>query len=80
MGKICLIAFHDLYLMQFLYKYTEILDENEIEYDVVYWEREKEAKIVRPFNGNIIRYSFQTSYAAAGLYLQPARQARQDAC
>ncbi len=55
MGKICLIAFHDLYLMQFLYKYTEILDENEIEYDVVYWEREKEAKIVRPFNGDIIR-------------------------
>lgn len=67
MGKICLIAFHDLYLMQFLYKYTEILDENEIEYDVVYWEREKEAKIVRPFNGNIIRYSFQTSYYGSKL-------------
>ena len=44
MGKICLIAFHDLYLMQFLYKYTEILDANEIKYDVIYWEREKGAK------------------------------------
>ena len=61
MGKICLIAFHDLYLMQFLYKYTEILDANGIKYDVIYWEREEEAKIVRPFNGNAICYSFKTS-------------------
>ena len=45
MGKICLIAFHDLYLMQFLYKYTEILDANGIKYDVIYWEREEEAAL-----------------------------------
>lgn len=67
MGKICLIAFHDLYLMQFLYKYTEILDANGIKYDVIYWEREGGAKIARPFNGNAIRYSFKTSYYGSKL-------------
>lgn len=67
MGKICLVAFHDLYLMQFLYKYTEIFDANGIIYDVIYWEREKGAKITRPFNGNSICYSFQTSYYGSKL-------------
>lgn len=67
MGKICLIAFHDLYLMQFLYKYTEILDANKIKYDVIYWEREAGAKIARSYGGNTIRYSFQTSYYGSKL-------------
>lgn len=62
MGKICFIAFHDLYLMQFLYKYLEILDAHKIEYDVIYWERENGANNTRPFNGKKISFQYETSY------------------
>lgn len=67
MEKICLIAFHDLYLMQFLYKYTEILDANNIEYDVIYWERERETGYVRPMKGTRISFQYETSYYGSKL-------------
>lgn len=37
--KICILGFCNLTIMQYLYKYTTILDEKGIEYDVVYWNR-----------------------------------------
>lgn len=67
MEKICLIAFHDLYLMQFLYKYTEILDANDIEYDVIYWEREIGTGYVRPMKGKRISFRYETSYYGSKL-------------
>lgn len=67
MEKICLIAFHDLYLMQFLYKYTGILDANGIEYDVIYWEREIGTGYVRPMKGKRISFQYETSYYGSKL-------------
>ena len=37
-----IFGFNDLHLMQYLYKYTNIFDENGIEYDVVFWNRSEE--------------------------------------
>lgn len=34
-----IIGFNDLHLMQYLYKYTEVLDCNNIKYEVVFWNR-----------------------------------------
>lgn len=56
MGKIAIVGFHNLHLMQFLYKYTEILDRHNVEYDVLYWERD-EVKYPIKFNGTPIKYS-----------------------
>lgn len=36
---IALLGFNDLHLMQFLYKYTNILDAQGMDYDVIYWNR-----------------------------------------
>lgn len=60
MGKIAIVGFHNLHLMQFLYKYTEILDRYNVEYDVLYWERD-EVKYPIKFNGISIKYSYITS-------------------
>ena len=60
MGKIAIVGFHNLHLMQFLYKYTEILDRYNVEYDVLYWERD-EVKYPIKFNGTPIKYSYITS-------------------
>lgn len=62
MSKIALIGFHNLYLMQFLYKYIDILDENNIEYDVIYWDRDMDSSIkVRTFNGCKIAFQYKMS-------------------
>ena len=37
MSKIAIVGVHNLHLMQFLYKYTDILDSRGISYDVLYW-------------------------------------------
>lgn len=60
MGKIAIVGFHNLHLMQFLYKYTEILDRHNVEYDVLYWERD-EVQYPIKFNGTPIKYSYITS-------------------
>lgn len=60
MGKIAIVGFHNLHLMQFLYKYTEIFDRNNIEYDVLYWERD-EVQYPIKFKGTPIKYSYITS-------------------
>lgn len=60
MGKIAIVGFHNLHLMQFLYKYTEILDKYNVEYDVLYWERD-EVQYPIKFNGIPIKYSYVTS-------------------
>lgn len=39
MNKIAIIGVNDLFLMQYLFKYTEILDNRNIKYDVIYWNR-----------------------------------------
>lgn len=46
--------------MQFLYKYTEILDSYNIEYDVLYWERDDVQYPIK-FKGRPIKYSYMTS-------------------
>ncbi len=60
MGKIAIVGFHNLHLMQFLYKYTEILDRHNVEYDVLYWERD-EVQYPIKFKGTPIKYSYITS-------------------
>lgn len=53
--KIAIIGLHDLYRMQFLYKYTDILDKNGIEYDVIWWDRKGDPKLHnKRFKGNEI--------------------------
>jgi len=48
--------------MQFLYKYTEILDRNRITYDVLYWDRDMDDSItIRPFNGRGIVFRYKMS-------------------
>lgn len=60
MGKIAIVGFHNLHLMQFLYKYTEILDRHNIDYDVLYWERDNVQYPIK-FKGTPIKYSYITS-------------------
>lgn len=60
MGKIAIVGFHNLHLMQFLYKYTEILDRHNIEYDVLYWERDDVQYPIK-FKGRPVKYSYTTS-------------------
>lgn len=60
MGKIAIVGFHNLHLMQFLYKYTEILDRHNVEYDVLYWERDDVQYPIK-FKGRPVKYSYITS-------------------
>ncbi len=60
MGKIAIIGFHNLHLMQFLYKYTQILDENNIRYDVLYWNRDN-VSYPHKFKGDAICFEYPTS-------------------
>lgn len=53
--KCCIIGFNNLYLMQYLYKYTNILDDQNIDYDVIYWNRENLAE-KKKFKGTVIEY------------------------
>ena len=48
--------------MQFLYKYTDILDNNNISYDVLYWDRDMDSNIkYKFFAGNKIAYRYKMS-------------------
>lgn len=62
MVKIAIIGFHNLHLMQFLYKYTDILDAHAIFYDVLYWDRDMDSQIKqKDFKGNKIVYKHKMS-------------------
>lgn len=62
MSKLALIGLHNLHLMQFLYKYTDILDEKGISYDVLYWDRDMDDTIKeKAFKGKKIAYKYQMS-------------------
>ena len=43
--KLAIVGFHNLHLMQFLYKYTDIFDKHGIDYDVIYWDRDMDSTI-----------------------------------
>lgn len=61
-GKLCIIGLQSLHLMQFLYKYTDILDEANIAYDVIHWERSPDSPAKhRPFGGQKITFSHAMS-------------------
>jgi len=75
--KLCIIGFNNLYLMQYLYKYTNILDKQGIQYDVVYWNRE-EQKEEPKFQGRAIEFeckmdSFQPLKRKIKYYFQYIR-------
>lgn len=62
MVKTAIIGINNLHLMQFLYKYTDILDANGVSYDVLYWDRDLAPTIKqKPFGGNIIAYRYKMS-------------------
>lgn len=60
LNKIAIVGFHNLHLMQFLYKYTDILDKNNIKYDVLYWNRDG-VEYEKKFKGNMIGYNYLTN-------------------
>lgn len=60
MGKIAIIGLHDLYRMQFLYKYTDILDDEGIDYDVICWNRRSEKELItKGFKGRKYEFSYE---------------------
>lgn len=62
MEKIAIVGLHNLHLMQFLYKYTDLLDEKGVKYDVLYWDRDLDGSIKsKPFNGNPIAFNYKMS-------------------
>lgn len=66
MSKIAIIGFHNLHLMQFLYKYTNILDKYNIDYDVLYWNRDG-IEYKKNFKGKSICFNYPTSnYVSKG--------------
>lgn len=54
--RIGIIGFCNLNIMQYLYKYTNILDTNKVNYDVIYWNR-LGIKEKTNFSGNAISYN-----------------------
>lgn len=60
--KLAIVGFHNLHLMQFLYKYTDILDHAGIEYDVIYWDRDMDPTIkYKKFEGTPIAFQYKMS-------------------
>lgn len=53
---IAIVGFGNLNIMQYLYKYTAILDKHNVNYDVIYWNRSG-AKEPIDFCGNPISYN-----------------------
>lgn len=53
-----IIGFANLDIMPYLRKYTDVLDENNINYDIVYWNRDGILE-KKDFNGNAICYSYE---------------------
>ena len=56
--KVGIIGFCNLNIMQYLYKYTNLLDAEGIDYDVIYWNRFGIKEKVT-FSGNAISYNRQ---------------------
>ena len=52
-----IIGFANLRIMQYLKKYTDILDAENIEYEVVYWNRDGEKETV-DFKGTIVPFEY----------------------
>lgn len=62
MAEVALIGLHNLHLMQFLYKYTDVLDACGVNYDVLYWDRNMDDTIkAKPFNGRKYAYQYRMS-------------------
>lgn len=62
MAKVCIIGLQNLYQMQFLYKYTDILDAQDIDYDVLYWDRTPDHPVAyKPFQGKKVAFKFPMS-------------------
>lgn len=59
MGRLGIIGFHNLHLMQFLDKYTTILDKYNVDYDVLYWNRDG-VSYKKRFNGKTICFKYLT--------------------
>lgn len=60
MGKIAIVGFHNLHLMQYLYKYTDIFDKYNIDYDVIFWDRDMDSTIkYKEFVGMPISYQYK---------------------
>lgn len=59
LAKIAIVGFHNLHLMQFLYKYTDILDKNNIDYDVLYWNRDG-IEYDKKIKGGMIGFKYLT--------------------
>ncbi len=55
-----IIGFANFRIMQYLYKYTYILDRKGVEYDVIYWNRELDNENI-DFNGNCIPFDYYTN-------------------
>ena len=53
---IAIIAFNYLHICQYIYKYTDILDKNKIEYELIYWNRTQIKNGDYGFNGKSISY------------------------
>ena len=73
--KIALVAFNDLNICQYLYKYTEVLDKNGVEYDVLYWNRSGKEIADVGFEGKAISFgrpmnSYQSFTRKISLFLR----------
>lgn len=59
--KIGIIGFNDLHIMPYLYKYTKILDDCSVNYDVIYWNRSCDDinKYKDDFRGNLLGFNLK---------------------
>lgn len=57
-----IIGFNSLHVMQYLYKYTDILDAQGIPYEVVYWDRTRDGE-AHPFGARAHVYHLPTNTA-----------------
>lgn len=72
-----IIGFANLRIMQYLKKYTDILDAQNIEYEVVYWNRDGEKEAIE-FNGKTVPYeynmnTYQPFYKKIGGFIKYTR-------
>lgn len=79
--KIGIVGFCNLSIMQYLYKYTNVLDGEKIDYDVIYWNRFGVKEDIG-FRGNAVAYevplnTFQPFHKKIGAFLGYANFMRQ---
>lgn len=55
-----IIGFCDLCYMQYLNKYTNILDDINVKYDVIYWNRDINSRDTASFAGNAVPFHYAT--------------------